>query len=385
MEESHTAESAVRIEFEQRSRRKPRRPMGCCCCHFAAMSRDDHILAEEALLDAGLAWWRTIRPDGPTISYATTDVPLESVQTKRLFIHTVEYSCGEPKPGAPALVCLHGFGFGIGLYYAAAPALAERWPGRVFCIDLLGCGLSSRPAWPLPYGHRCPLDAAEAYFTDAIEAWRIQLGLDAIALLGHSISGYLAVAYAEQHPDHLERLILASPAGVPAPPPGLAEFHAQAPRVMRIVRMLFGRGWSPFFVAKDLGMGERALSGYITRRFGDGLAWIAKPELIKYLTGIWCRTPKSAGGYMHAALLTFGGIPEGSQVKPPSAETRPISACIMQHTCVAALVLAENLAFLPPPVHHRAGRVCLRSPPVGRPPPLTCRACASPLVHLRRV
>ena len=37
------------------------------------------------------------------------------------------------------------------------------------------------------YGHRCPLDKAEGYFVDAIEAWRAQLGLERMALLGHSI------------------------------------------------------------------------------------------------------------------------------------------------------------------------------------------------------
>lgn len=276
------------------------------------MNREEHARAEADLLDRGLEWWHSADQNAMQVSYSVTDVPLSALRQKGLCLHTVEYTCGTPDPGAPALVCVHGFGFGAALYYAAAPALAGQWRGRLLCIDLLGCSLSSRPQWPYSYGHRCPLDKAEAYFVDALEAWRVEMGLESIVLLGHSIGGYVAAAYAERHPERLHRLILASPAGVPPPPPGLAELHARAPWRMQLVRLLFARGWSPFLLAKDFGMGQRMLSGYMARRYHDGIPWIPKPELIKYLLGVWGRAPKSAGAYMHAHLLTFGGIPEGS-------------------------------------------------------------------------
>jgi cardiolipin-specific phospholipase len=179
---------------------------------------------------------------------------------------------------------IHGFGFGAALYYAAAP-LATEWPGRVFSIDQLGCGLSSRPPWPYPRGHRCPVSLAEAYFVDAIEAWRAALSLDTIVLLGHSIGGYIAAAYAERHPERVRQLVLASPAGVPHPPEGLAEVHAKAPRVLKLVRSLVRRGWSPMLLTRDLGMGRRLLTNYMSRRFGDEQPWIAKPLLLNYLLG----------------------------------------------------------------------------------------------------
>ncbi|KOO25975.1 hypothetical protein Ctob_009889 [Chrysochromulina tobinii] len=60
-------------------------------------------------------------------------------------------------------------------------------------------------------------------------------------------------------------------------------------------------------------MGRRLLTNYMSRRFGDEQPWIAKPLLLNYLLGIWCRSPKSAGGYMVQALMAVGGIPKGSQ------------------------------------------------------------------------
>lgn len=47
-----------------------------------------------------------------------------------------------------------------------------------------------------------------------------QLGIDKMHLLGHSMGGIIATAYAEKYGEDIETLILASPAGVPRPPPG---------------------------------------------------------------------------------------------------------------------------------------------------------------------
>ena len=247
-------------------------------------SRDDHLDAEEELCNRGVEWWNA--RGAANVSWARFDVPLTSWPQKDLHIHTIEYTCGAPDPDAPPLVCMHGYGFGAALFYATLPALAEKWRGRVLAIDTIGCSLSTRAKWPLPYGHRCRVSLAEQYFVDAIEAWREELKLETMVLLGHSIGGYIALAYAERHPIRLDRLILASPAGVPNPPQGLAEVQALAPWPMRLARRLFLKsGWSPFLLFKDFGRGRKLLTGYITNRFEDKL-WIPKPELIEYLVGV---------------------------------------------------------------------------------------------------
>jgi hypothetical protein len=71
-----------------------------------------------------------------------TDVPLITLLKKNQHIHTIEYTCGTPQLDAPALVCIPGFGFGAALYYAALPALAERWAALV--AEQLGHSLLRR-------------------------------------------------------------------------------------------------------------------------------------------------------------------------------------------------------------------------------------------------
>lgn len=55
---------------------------------------------------------------------------------------------------------------------------------------------------------------AEDFFLDALEEWRAKEGLERMTLVGHSLGGYLATAYAERHPERVAKLILLSPAGV---------------------------------------------------------------------------------------------------------------------------------------------------------------------------
>jgi cardiolipin-specific phospholipase len=62
------------------------------------------------------------------------------------------------------------------------------------------------------------ISEAENWFIDALEEWRILRKIDKFTLLGHSMGGYMAVAYALKYPGHLNKLILASPVGIPADP-----------------------------------------------------------------------------------------------------------------------------------------------------------------------
>ena len=285
--------------------------------------RQQQLEAEARLLNSGLEWWRTISRDHQ-LSWTVRDVSIHDVDgmhrtkagTEALQIHTIEYHCAgkTPAPAVPALVCLHGFGFGAALYYAALPALAAEWNGAVFAVDTLGCGLSSRPRWPFAMGSSCDPTQAEQYFVDALEAWRQNVGLETMVLIGHSVGGYLAVAYAERHPERCARLVLASPVGVPEPPASLKPWQDSRPLVLRIVFALWRRGHSPFTLAKQLGQGRKMMTGYVTRRFADGQGWIPKPELIEYLVRcVWCGGPHSAGGRVHSTLLAPGGVPPDTQ------------------------------------------------------------------------
>merc|ERR1719399_1927027 len=129
--------------------------------------------------------------------------------------------------------------------YASLPILAQHWDGPVYAVD-------------------------------SLELWRQRMGLPKMVLLGHSIGGYLSVAYAERHAEHLERVILASPVGLPAPdaPEVREEKLKNAPWFFRLASSLWSKGWTPYHVIRN-GPGRLLLSGYTNRRFEER-EWIDK-------------------------------------------------------------------------------------------------------------
>ncbi|OAL47666.1 alpha/beta-hydrolase [Pyrenochaeta sp. DS3sAY3a] len=117
------------------------------------------------------------------------------------------------------LVMLHGYGAGLGFYYRNYESLSRAEGWKVYSLDLLGMGRSSRPNFKIHAKDKeGKIQEAESWFIDALEEWRIKRGLDRFTLLGHSLGGYLAVAYALKYPGHLNKLILASPVGIPEDP-----------------------------------------------------------------------------------------------------------------------------------------------------------------------
>lgn len=122
------------------------------------------------------------------------------------------------------LVMLHGYGAGLGLFYKNFEGLS-RVPGwRLYALDLLGMGRSSRPPFKVyAKTQQGKIEEAENWFIDSLEEWRKMKKIDKFTLLGHSMGGYMAVAYALKYPGHLNKLILASPVGVPEDPYAVSE------------------------------------------------------------------------------------------------------------------------------------------------------------------
>ena len=100
----------------------------------------------------------------------------------------------------PTLVC-HGGGPGFSsLYLGDLGGLDGHL--ELVLLDPRGTGASDRPADPRAY-------AIDDYVAD-VEELRDHLGLERLSLLGHSHGGMIAMAYGARHPEHVERLILAS-------------------------------------------------------------------------------------------------------------------------------------------------------------------------------
>lgn len=95
-----------------------------------------------------------------------------------------------------ALFFLHGFLESNSMWKNIAKELAKKF--RVVCIDLLGHGQSGC----LGYVHTMEDQA------DMIHALMSHLRLRKISLIGHSMGGYITLAFAELYPDHVKNLVL---------------------------------------------------------------------------------------------------------------------------------------------------------------------------------
>ncbi|KAF2101445.1 alpha/beta-hydrolase [Rhizodiscina lignyota] len=117
------------------------------------------------------------------------------------------------------LVMLHGYGAGLGFFYKNFEALSRAPGWKLYALDLLGMGRSTRPPFRIhAKDHNGKITEAENWFIDALEEWRQAKKIEKFTLLGHSMGGYMAVAYALKYPGHLNKLILASPVGIPEDP-----------------------------------------------------------------------------------------------------------------------------------------------------------------------
>ncbi|KAL4922722.1 Alpha/Beta hydrolase protein [Aspergillus aurantiobrunneus] len=121
------------------------------------------------------------------------------------------------------LVMLHGYGAGLGFFYKNFEPLSRLKGWQLHALDLLGMGRSTRPSFRIKAKEReDAIREAEDWFVDALEEWRVKRNIERFTLLGHSLGGYIAVNYALKYPGRLNKLILASPVGVPEDPYAMA-------------------------------------------------------------------------------------------------------------------------------------------------------------------
>ena len=110
----------------------------------------------------------------------------------------------------PIVLLLHGFGNGLAIWFKCIDLLVDDG-FRVCAIDLPGFGMSTRPHFPSSANG----SLAEKKFVESIDSWRRHMKVDKFILAGHSFGAYLAVAYAMQHPERCQQLLLVDPWGLP--------------------------------------------------------------------------------------------------------------------------------------------------------------------------
>jgi len=147
-----------------------------------------------------LAWTPDLSREALLQSYSRATTSLVKVNEQTVFVQD-----SGPKD-APSLVLLHGFGASLQTWDAWAGELEKD--RRVLRFDVPGFGLSG--------------PAANNDYSDAADVARLlalleQLGLQQVALGGHSMGGRIAWNFAAAHPERVSHLILVSPDGFPDP------------------------------------------------------------------------------------------------------------------------------------------------------------------------
>lgn len=170
------------------------------------------------------------------------------------------------------LVIVHGYMNGALYFYRNLAGLADYFD-TVVSVDLLGWGLSSRPSFDALRDDS--VETAEAFFVESLEAWRSANRIEKMNLAGHSMGGYLSVAYCERYPERVDRLLLLSPVGVPEETPErrqekLARILTSVPR--RLAHTLFTTLWDWGYTPGSLlrafpeSGGRRLVEGYVGGR-----------------------------------------------------------------------------------------------------------------------
>mmetsp|Transcript_9592 Transcript_9592/g.28779 ORF Transcript_9592/g.28779 Transcript_9592/m.28779 type:complete len:447 (-) Transcript_9592:36-1376(-) len=203
-----------------------------------------------------------------------------------LIIHGVKVTSEKDfARGSPPLVLLHGYANGALYFFRNMLGLTRHHYGTVYCLDLLGWGLSSRPPFNTDDE---TVASAEAFFVESLEAWRRANGLDKIILGGHSMGGFLSVAYCEKYPERVDNVLLFSPVGVPhesKDSSGRKDMPFTYQLAFGLARYFFEYGLTPSSFIRSLpeSSGLVLVEGYVDRR----LPFISCPEekaaLVQYL------------------------------------------------------------------------------------------------------
>lgn len=127
-------------------------------------------------------------------------------------LHYLASDGGERSTGAP-LLCLHGSTIDAAhvSWGGVLDELAAALDRRVLALDMLGYGESDRPG---------DADYSTAAHVDRLGAVVERLSLERVAPVGLSMGGAVALGWALDHPDRLDRLVLVDSHGLGAPVPG---------------------------------------------------------------------------------------------------------------------------------------------------------------------
>jgi pimeloyl-ACP methyl ester carboxylesterase len=149
-------------------------------------------MRDEQIHSSGMRQWHERVLTGASVERRSIEVPGHGL------VHVLDKGAGPP------LVLIHGSGVAAGLFL---PLLEQLQGIRALAPDRPGTGLSDPVDFPLERYY----ESTSAWLDRLLDA----LDLGAVALLGHSAGGVLALRYALARPERVERLVLVGPPALP--------------------------------------------------------------------------------------------------------------------------------------------------------------------------
>ncbi|XP_045460106.1 (Lyso)-N-acylphosphatidylethanolamine lipase-like [Harmonia axyridis] len=179
-------------------------------------------------------------------SYESEFVPIDVSFAEDQKIWTISVNTGSSNT---PIVLLHGFAASLGFWCLNFEPLSRDRP--LYAIDILGFGRSSRP-------HFSDNNLeVERQMVEAIEAWRKQMKIEKMILLGHSMGAYLSGLYSMTHPERIQHLILVDAWGY-------SDKYEKPSILLKILSFIFckvdpleiirwmGPQWGPFVMLKTV-------------------------------------------------------------------------------------------------------------------------------------
>jgi pimeloyl-ACP methyl ester carboxylesterase len=134
------------------------------------------------------------------VALAATGVSAQQPATRQVEVFGQKINYVEAGSGPPVIL-LHGLGGDLSNWVFTVPALASRF--HVFVPDQIGFGMSDKPL----------INYRVSTLVDFLNAFCQKLGIDKPTVVGNSLGGWTAMAYALAYPDRLDRLVLVDAAG----------------------------------------------------------------------------------------------------------------------------------------------------------------------------
>lgn len=125
----------------------------------------------------------------------------EELDEKYIVVNGVKIRYIVRGSGSPVLL-IHGIGEFLEVWWQNIGPLSEHY--QVYAMDLLGHGLSDKPA----------VDYNLAFATEVAIRFAQSLGIERASLIGHSIGGVIAMTMAINFPEKVDKLILVDSGGL---------------------------------------------------------------------------------------------------------------------------------------------------------------------------